>query len=167
MQILQQRTFWTEPPTRVRVYPCPACQETISVDAPSCRFCHVTTDVKVAEKLWIEHQQVTSAISRAKTFIASSRAAIPLTGIPLWIIMSGGPPEIWVAFNLLAISYGAQWLNHNSSLVTADAEYVEAVAKVKWAMVIWAASMLLTGAAYLILNGLPDLEMILDLFVVE
>jgi hypothetical protein len=129
----------------------------------------VTTDVKVAEKLWTENQQVTSAVSRAKTFIASSRAAIPLTGIPLWILVmsGGGLPEIWVVFNLLALSYGAQWLNHNSSLVTADAEYVEAVAKVKTAMVIWAISLLFIGVIYLVLNGLPDLEMILDLFVVE
>jgi len=166
--MIQQRTFWTEPPTHVRVYPCPACQETIAIDAPSCRFCHVTSDVKVAEKLWTENQQVTSAVSRAKTFIASSRAAIPLTGIPLWIlVMSGGLSEICIVFNLLALSYGAQWLNHNSSLVTADAEYVEAVAKVKLAMVIWAIALLFIGMAYLALNGLPDLEMILEMFVVE
>ena len=169
MQILRQHTFWTEPPTHVRVYPCPACQETISVDAPSCRFCHATNDVKVAEKLWVGNQQVTTAVSRAKTFIASSRAAIPLTGLPLWILVmsGGGLPEIWVVFNLLALSYGAQWLNHNSSLLTADAEYVEAITKVKWAMGMWAASLLVIGGAYLILNGLPDLEMILELFVVE
>ena len=168
MQILQQRTFWTEPPTHVRVYPCPACQETIAIDAPSCRFCHATTNLQMAEQLWTENQQITSAVSRAKKFSASSRAAIMLTGIPLWIlVMSGGLPEIWVVFNLLALSYGAQWLNHNSSLVTNDADYTKAVTKVKWAMVIWAASLLVIGAAYLILNGLPDLEMILEMFVVE
>ena len=168
MQILQQRTFWTEPPTHVRVYQCPACQETIAIDAPSCRFCHVTTDVKVAEKLWAENRQITSAVSRAKTFIASSRAAIPLTAIPIWIlVMSGGLSEIWIVFNLLALSYGAQWLNHNSSLVTADAEYVKAVGKVKGAMVMWAISLLIIGVVYLDLNGLPDLEMILEMFVVE
>ena len=168
MQILQQRTFWTEPPTHVRVYPCPACRETIAIDAPSCRFCHVTTDVKVAERLWTENQQVTSAVSRAKTFIASSRAAIPLTLIPIWVlVMSGGLSEIWIVFNLLALSYGAQWLNHNSALVTADAEYVKAVGKVKRAMVMWALSLLIIGVVYLDLNGLPGWQMILDLFVVE
>jgi hypothetical protein len=81
--------------------------------------------------------------------------------------MSGGLSEICIVFNLLALSYGAQWLNHNSSLVTADAEYVEAVAKVKLAMVIWAIALLFIGVAYLGLNGLPDLEMILEMFVVE
>src|SRR5687768_11932960 len=150
MQILQQRTFWTEPPTHVRVYPCPARHETIAIDAPSCRFCHVTTDVKVAEKLWTENQQITSAVSRAKKFSASSRAAIPLTVIPIWIlVMSGGLSEIWIVFNLLALSYGAQWLNHNSALVTADAEYVKAVRKVKRAMVMWALSLLIIGVVYL------------------
>ena len=167
MQILQQRTFWTEPPTHIRVYPCPACQETIAIDAPSCRFCHATTDVKVAEKLWTKNQQVTRAVSRAKTFIASSRAAIPLTGISLWIlVMSSGLPEVSVVINLLALSYGAQWLNHNSSLVTADAEYVKAVRKVKKAMVMWALSLLIIGVVYLDLNGLPDLERILEMFLV-
>ena len=58
---------WTEPPTHVRVYPCPACQETISVAATSCRFCHVPTDLKVAEQLWVENQQLTSAIPRVLT----------------------------------------------------------------------------------------------------
>ena len=166
--MLQLRTFWTAPPTRVRVYPCPACQETISIDAPSCRFCHVSTDVKVAEKLWIENQQVTSAVSRANTFTTSARAAIPLTGVSLWILyVSGSVLEIWVVCQLLALSYGAQWLSHNSSLVTADTDYVEAVGKVKTAMVIWGVSLLFIGVVYFALNGLPDLEMILDLFVVE
>lgn len=166
--MLQLRTFWTEPPSRVRVYPCPACQETISIDAPSCRFCHVTTDVKVAEQLWIGNQQVTTAVARANTFSASSRAAIPLTGLPLWIlVMSGRLPEAWVVINLLALTYGAQWLNHNSSLVTNDADYPKAVTKVKRAMVIWAISLLIVGVVYLDLNGLPGWQMILDLFVVE
>jgi hypothetical protein len=44
---------------------------------------------------------------------------------------------------------------------------VEAVAKVKLAMVIWAIALLFIGVAYLALNGLPDLEMILEMFVVE
>jgi hypothetical protein len=128
----------------------------------------VTTDVKVAEKLWTENQQVTRAVSRAKTFIASSRAAIPLTAIPIWIlVMSGGLSEIWILFNLLALTYGAQWLNHNSSLVTADAEYLKAARKVKKAMIMWALSLLIIGVVYLDLNGLPGWQTILDLFVVE
>ena len=81
--------------------------------------------------------------------------------------MSGGLSEIWIVFNLLAITYGAQWLNHNSSLVRADAEYVKAVGKVKKAMVWWALSLLIIGVVYLDLNGLPGWQMILDLFVVE
>lgn len=75
--------------------------------------------------------------------------------------------ETWVLCQLLALSYGAQWLIHNSSLVTADADYVEAVVKVKHAMLGWVALLLAQIAAYLILNGLPDWNMILQLFVVE
>jgi hypothetical protein len=163
--MIQQRTFWTEPPTHVRVYPCPACQETISVDAPSCRFCRAATDVKVANQLWVQNQQITSAVSRANAFRAFSRSAILLTGFSLWILtVSGGLAEIWVVFNLLALSYGAQWLNHNSSLVTNDADYAKAVRKVKQAMVAWALALFLQVAIYLILYGSPDWETI---FLVE
>ena len=81
--------------------------------------------------------------------------------------MSGRLPEAWVVINLLALTYGAQWLNHNSSLVTNDADYPKAVTKVKRAMVIWAISLLIVGVVYLDLNGLPGWQMILDLFVVE
>jgi len=79
----------------------------------------------------------------------------------------GGVTESWVLCQLLALSYGAQWLIHNRSLVTADAYYVDAVAKVKTAMLGWIVLLLVQGVAYLILNGLPDWNMIFQLFVVE
>lgn len=165
MQILQQRTFWTEPPTHVRVYPCPACQETISVDAPSCRFCHATNDVLVAEKLWADNRQITTAVSRANMFSVSSRSALLLTGLSIWsLIVSGGLAEIWVVVNLLALSYGAQWLSHNNSLVTNDADYAEAVTKVKRAMIVWALALFIQVTLTLIFYGFPDWETI---FVVE
>ena len=161
-------TFWTEPPTHIRVYSCPACQETISIDSQSCRFCHVTTDVRMAEQRWVQNQHLTTAVSRAKAFRGSTRFAMPLTGVSLWILyVSGNLLEIWVVCQLLALSYGAQWLNHNSSLVSADRDYADAVAKVKTAMVIWALWLLFTGVVYLVLKGPPDWQMILDLFVVE
>jgi hypothetical protein len=122
----------------------------------------------MAEQRWVQNQHVTTAVSRAKAFSGSTRFAMPLTGVSLWILyVSGSLLEIWVICQLLALSYGAQWLNHNSSLVTADGDYADAVAKVKTAMVIWAVSLLFIGVVYLILKGSPDWEMILDLFVVE
>ena len=164
----QLPTSWTGPPIHIRVYPCPACQETISVDAASCRFCHVTTDVKVAEQLWVENQQITNAITRANTYSSFTITLVPVTAITLWrMFRLGGVTESWVLCQLLALSYGAQWLIHNRSLVTADAYYVDAVAKVKTAMLGWIVLLLVQGVAYLILNGLPDWNMILQLFVVE
>src|ERR1044072_4353592 len=135
----QLPAFWTGPPTRVRVYPCPACQETISIDARSCRFCHEPVDVKAAAQLWVENRQTTTAIAtaitRADTYSNFTRALIPITAIGLWRIYSFGVmPETWIICQLLALSYGAQWLSHNSSLVTTNADYVEAVVKVKKAM---------------------------------
>ena len=170
--MLQLRTFWTEPPTHVRVYPCPACQETISIDAPSCRFCHAKTDLKVAEQRWAENQQLTSAVTtavkRANMYHSLTRGLVPLTAITLWrMYRLGGLAEAWVVCQLLALSYGAQWLSQNSSIVTDDFDYVDAVAKVKSAMLGWVALLLVQVAAYLILNGLPDWNMILQMFVVE
>ena len=164
----QLSTFLTRPPTHIPVYPCPACQETISVDATSCRFCHVTTNVKVAQQLWAENQQVTNAITRANTYNSFTAALVPVTAITLWTMFRfGGVTEAWVICQLLALSYGAQWLIHNRSLVTADADYVDAVAKVKHAMLGWVALLLVQVAAYLMLNGLPGWNTILQLFVVE
>ena len=169
----QLPTFWTGPPTRVRVYPCPACQELISIDARSCRFCHEPVDVKAAEQLWVENRQTTTAIAtaitRADTYSYLTRALIPITAFTLWRIskIGGGLAEIWIICQLLALSYGAQWLSHNSSLVTTNADYVEAVVKVKKAMLGWVILLLAQVAAYLILNGAPDWNSILDLFVLE
>ena len=164
----QLLTFWSAPPTNVRVYPCPACQETISVDAQNCRFCHVTNDVRVAEKLWVENQQITTAITCASTFRFTSQIAVLVIGIALWYLyMQGSLAEVLLVTPLLALSYGAQWLNHNSSLATDDADFLAAVRNVKNTMVIWAIALSVQFTAWLILNGLPGLETILELFVVE
>ena len=171
----QLRTFWTEPPTHIRVYPCPQCQETISINASSCRFCHVPVDLKVAEQLWAknqqlrtETQQVATAIARANAYTVLSRAAMVVTAFTLLRTFAlGSLGEIWIICQLLAISYGAQWLNHNSSLITDDADYRDAVSKVKMSMVGWTVLLLAQVAAYLFINGVPDWNTILNLFVVE
>lgn len=165
--MIRPLTFWTAPPTHIRVYPCPKCQETISVDAPTCRFCGVPIDLKVAEQLWTENQEITTAIMRANTFGFSSRLAVLITGIGLWILQwEGTLSEPWLICPLLALSYGAQWLSHNSSIVTDDANYLEAVAKVKKTMLIWGAVLLIQLTANFVLNGLADLVTMLQLFVV-
>ena len=163
----QLPTFWTGPPTYVRVYPCPACQEMISVDTTSCRFCHVTTNVKAAEQRWVEsqvkNQQITNAITRANTYNSLTAALVPVTAIILWTMFRfGGVTEAWFMYQLLALSYGAQWLIHNRSLVTTDADYVEAVAKVKHSMLGWAALLLVQVAAYLFVNGVDLVTTLLD-----
>ena len=161
--------FWTEPPSHIRVYPCPECHETISVYAPTCRFCNRSIDVKLAEKLWAKNQQVATAITRATTFSSASNAGVTVvTGMALTLLyLSGSLREFWFIVPLLALSYGAQWLNHNRSLVKDDPDYHAAAGKVKTAMLVWSAALLIQVAAYLILNGLPDWNTILNLFVVE
>jgi hypothetical protein len=121
--------------------------------------------VLVAEKLWADNRQVTTAVTRANMFSVSSRSALLLTGLSIWsLIVSGGLAEIWVVVNLLALSYGAQWLSHNNSLVTNDADYAEAVTKVKRAMIVWALALFIQVTLNLIFYGFPDWETI---FVVE
>ena len=86
----------------------------------------------------------------------------------LWFLyFYGSLREFWLIAPLLAVSYGAQWLNHNSSLVTDDPYYLKVVANLKRTMRVWAAVPLIQVAAYLFLNGLPDWNTILELFVVE
>lgn len=158
----QLPTFWTEPPTHVRVYPCPRCQETISVDATNCRFCHVAIDLQTAEQLWVENQQIATAVRRGNTFGFTTHIAPLVTGVALWILyMGGGITELLFVSPLLALSYGAQWLIHNRSLAKDDDDYLAAVTTVKRAMLVWAVALLVQVAVYLILNGLLDLITIL------
>lgn len=161
--------FWTEPPSLIRVSPCPKCHETISLYAPTCRFCNVPIDVKLAEKLWAENQQVATAITRAITFSSTSHVGVTVvTGMALTLLyLYGSLGEVWVIVPLLALSYGAQWLNHNRSLVKDDPDYLGAVSKVKTAMFVWTAALLIQVSAFLILNGVPDWNAILELLVVE
>lgn len=160
---------WTEPPIHIRVYPCPECHEIISVYAPTCRFCNLPVDVKSAEKMWVKNQQVATAITRAGTFSSSTHAGVAVvTGMALTVLyLSGGLAEFWFIVPLLALSYGAQWLNHNRSLVKDDPDYQAAEGKVKKAMLVWTAALLIQVAAHLIVNGLPDWSTILNLFAVD
>ena len=92
-----------------------------------------------------------------------------MMALTLWIgaYPLGSLVEGWVVCQLLVISYGAQWLSHNGTSVTNDADYLKAVVKVKKAMLAWAVLLLIQVAAYLIINGVPDWNAILDLIVVE
>jgi len=119
--------------------------------------------LQTAEQLWAQNQQIATAINRANTFSIITWVAMLMTGAALLILyLDGSLAEISFVSPLLALSYGAQWLSHNSSLATDDADYLAAVAKVKRAMLVWTVAVLVQVAAYLILNGLPGLATILD-----
>jgi hypothetical protein len=77
-------SFYQEKPTAIRVFPCPACKETISADANNCRFCHLPIDAATAERLLLENQRVTDAVAGANTF----RLSISLAALVIlwWII---------------------------------------------------------------------------------
>jgi hypothetical protein len=150
-------SFWKEPPTHIRMYPCPACNETISADASSCRFCHLRIEANVAQRLLTESRRVTTAVAQANTFSLSTRAAVLLAGFAFFnLYIDRSLIESLVLCSFIASAYGVWWLYRNRSRVTQDADYPVAITKVKRTMMVWVAVLLVQLAAYLILNGLPD-----------
>jgi hypothetical protein len=147
-------SFWKVAPTRNRLYPCPSCNETISADASSCRFCHVAIDAATAQRLVTESQRVTTAVAQAKTFSFSRRFALLLAGFALFnLYLDRSLTESLVLCSFVAFGYGAWWLYHNRSCVTQDADFPAATSKVKGTMMVWFAVLVVQLAAYLIVNG--------------
>lgn len=142
--------FWTEEPTQIRVYPCPACHETISVEAASCRFCQLPIDPKLAAQLLAENHRVTNAIAYANTFALSTYAAMLIVGYMLFdLYISDGSAKSIGGWPLIALAYGVYWLYRNRSLVTPDTDYPAAIARVKRTMMVWVAVLALQLGIYL------------------
>jgi hypothetical protein len=155
--MLHRLSFWKEKPTHIRMYPCPACNETISADAAGCRFCHSPIDSNTAQRLLAESQRVITAVAQANTFNLSTRVAVLLAGFALFnLYMDRSLTESLVVCALGAFAYGARWLYRNRSRVTRDADYASAITRVKRTMAVWVVVLVVQLAAYVILNGLPD-----------
>ena len=146
--------FWRDPPSQIRVYPCPSCHETISADAANCRFCNLPIDTNTAQKLLAESRRVTTAITRANTYNVSTRMAPIIAAITIY--NSYVERRLLLAFvggAVVAVGYGVQWLYRNSSLVTHDEDYPAAIKKVRWTIVVWLAVLLLQILTYLVLKN--------------
>lgn len=150
-------SFWTEAPAHIRVYPCRSCNEMISADASSCRFCHLPVDANTARQLLTESQRVTTAVAQAKTFSLSTRVAVLLAAFAIFnLYVNQELTETLVLCSFIAFGYGTWWLCHHRSRVTRDADYPAAITKVKRTILVWVAVLVVQLAAYLIVNGLPD-----------
>lgn len=147
--------FTHEAPSRIRVYPCPACHETISVDATSCRFCHVPIDFQTAQRLLAENQRVTTIVAHANTFSISANVAVIVAIVALYELLVEG--ALYLSFfivSAVAIGFGIQWLYRSRSLVTHDPDLAAAVKKVKRTILIWVAVDLFQLGAYAIVKQL-------------
>ena len=140
--------------THSRLYPCPACNETISADVSACRFCHLTIDASTAQRLQHESQEVITAIRQAKAYSFSKPLAVLLAGFAfLSLYMDLGGTKSLVLCSLVFLAYGALWLGGNRSRATRDADYPAAITTVKQTIMVWVAVLLVQLSASVILNG--------------
>lgn len=140
-------SFYQEAPTTIRLYRCPACDETISAEARNCRFCNLPIDPATAERLVRQNQRVTNAVLKANTYRLSvvGAAIINFVAIMNWMAKSSSAP---LFLPLVAIGYGVYWLYENRSLVTKDADFPLAAKKVKLTMAVWVVTLVLVGVIY-------------------
>ena len=142
MRLWNLFSTYDEAPTETRVYPCPACNEIISADARTCRFCDLPIDTATAEQLRLENQRVTNAVASANTYRLSVlfAAFVILNGVMNVLI---GHSWIWILLSVGSIGYGVSWLYRYSSLITKDADYPLAVRRVKLTTIVWLVALVL------------------------
>jgi hypothetical protein len=153
MKLLHPFDFFLETPTTTTVYACPACNEIISIEADTCRFCKVPIDRVAAQRFLIENQRVTNAVASANTFRFSIWLAVLTAIFGLWGVLANGRPESISFLGSLALIYGACWLYGYGSLDTLDPDYPVAVRRVKLTMVIWVVALFLPLVVHLVIRA--------------
>ena len=154
MKLLHPFDFFLETPVVTTTYPCPACNEIISIDANACRFCKAPVDRVTAQRLLTENQRVTNAVARANTF----RFSIWLAGLTaifgVWEVLANDRPPNGISFlGVVALGYGAWWLYNYGSLSTLDPDHPVAVRRVKLTMAIWVLALLLPFVVALVIHA--------------
>ena len=132
MKLLHPFDFFLDTPIVTTTYPCPACNEIISIEANTCRFCKAPVDRVTAQRLLTENQRVTNAVASANTFRISIALAVLTVIFGIWeVFANGGTPNGIPFLGGLALVYGAYWLYGYGSLETLDPDYPVAVRRVK------------------------------------
>ena len=137
MNLLHPFDFFLEKPTATTTYACPACNEIISVEANTCRFCKLPVNRVTAQRLLIENQRVINAVATANTFRFSSWLAGLILIFGIWEVFENGRPPGASLLGVFALVYGACWLSGYGSLDTRDGDYPVAVRRVKGTMAVW------------------------------
>lgn len=126
-----------ERPAAPTTYACPACNEIISIEASTCRFCKEPVDRVTARLLLGENQRVTHAVASAKTFRCSIWLAALTLIVGVWEVFANGRANIISILGGIALFYGVRWLYDYGSLDTRDPDYSVAVRRVRWTMAVW------------------------------
>lgn len=137
MKLLHPFDFFLERPTATTTYACPACNEIISIEANTCRFCKIPVDRVTAQRLLIENQRVINAVASANTFRFSIWLAGLIFILGVWEVFENGRPKSISFLGGLALVYGTLWLYGYGSLNTLDPDYPVAVRRVKLTMAVW------------------------------
>jgi hypothetical protein len=123
--------FFKESPTETRMFPCPDCQEIISVENSNCRYCGVAIDEATSRRLNADFQQVSDAVTSANTFKESIWLAVLLTvAIPIYLLATHHQNLqvlVMSAASIGFIVYGLSWNRKYGGLETKDRDYPESV----------------------------------------
>jgi hypothetical protein len=142
--------FFQEAPTETRMYPCPVCEEIITVGNASCRYCGATIDEATAGRLNAAFQRVTDAVASANTFKQSIWAAVFLTvASPIFLFGMGQPnPRLLLvsAAPIGFLAYAITWRRKYGGLETGDEDYPEAVRAMNRSLLVWVTSVLIQVA---------------------
>jgi len=119
---------------KVRILPCPNCQQMIYSDSTQCRFCSATLDRQTTEAAASIQEQVNDACNHAKWIRNMAGAMWVLFGVSF--ILTAGTAGVFGLFFLIP-AYLVYWQIKYGSLKTSDPDYQKAKRDRLVALLLW------------------------------